>query len=68
MVSTSPFATLDQPEVRPHGLRRAVHRSVANFSLEPCGDVDLSHGGEIHPVLLCADMKGAGRLIFTHLF
>lgn len=41
-----------QLQVRFHRIQRAVGGSAANASLEPCGDVGLDHGSEVHLVLL----------------
>lgn len=41
-----------QLQVRFHRIQRAVGGSATNASLEPCGDVGLDHGSEVHLVLL----------------
>ena len=53
--------------MRLHGVKGSVGGSVANFSLEPRGDVGLGHAGEVHRVLLRADEEGTLWLLVTHV-
>lgn len=39
-------------QVRLHGIGGAVDGSAANFSIKPCGDIDLDHGSEVQHVFL----------------